>query len=52
MHAGNLSIVASSSQVERFFEDIHTIALAVKASRFRNLLESASRFPQPWEPPE
>ena len=49
MDGHNLVLVASSSQVERFFEDVHVLALAVKAGRFRNLLEAAERVRQPWE---
>ena len=47
----NLVVLASSSQVARFFEDVHVIANAIRANRFRNLIDSAERVPGPTEGP-
>ena len=50
MDRTNLVTLASSSQVARFFEDVNVIANFIRAGMFRNLLDTASRVPEPWEP--
>ena len=52
MNAENLVIVATSSQAEKFFQDVNVIANFIRAGRFRNLLQTTKQLPEPWEPPE
>ena len=49
MQVANLVLVCSSSQAAKFFEDVNIIANAIRAGRFRNLLEAAERAREPWE---